>query len=172
MKAIGTTRVEEVMTTVLITVLETDAMEVVATIFNEQDIHAAPVVDRSGKCVGIITSHDMVEYETVRQKFENELIHGTAYNLANYKSDVDMRWPGLNFDEVAFHMTKAIEPAAINDPLSRVARTMCATHRHHALVLDENGKPIGMISSLDLLGFVIGEPVCRTATCHKADESS
>jgi signal-transduction protein with cAMP-binding, CBS, and nucleotidyltransferase domain len=67
-------------------------------------------------------------------------------------------------------MTKQIEPASVDDPLSHVARLMCSKHRHHVLVLDEDKKPIGMLSSLDLLGFVIGEPVCRTANCGREED--
>lgn len=165
MASIGTTRVEEVMVTKLVTIKESDLMESVASSFTENDINAAPVVNKSGKCVGIITSHDLVEYEAVRKAMHAELSHGSAYDVAHYGSGMGIDYPGLHFDEAGFHMTKTLQTAAIDDPLSRVARNMCARHIHHVLVLDDSEKPIGMLSSLDILGFVIGEPVCRSATC-------
>lgn len=165
MTSIGTTRVEDVMITALITVQETDKVEDVAKLFKDQDIHAAPVLNKQGKCVGIITGHDIVEYESVRQAMQNEISRGKAYDMAHYGSGIDPRWPGLHFAEVGYHMSKQIEPAKADDSLSRVAKMMCAKHRHHVLVMDNDGKPIGMLSSLDLLGFVTGEPVCRTAAC-------
>ncbi|MFK7769157.1 MAG: HPP family protein [Mariniblastus sp.] len=165
MKSIGTTRVEDVMVTTLVTVAETDKMEKVACIFKENDIHAAPVISESGYCVGIITGHDLVEYEAVRMGLQNEKRHGTTFDMAHYGGGAKFRLPGLHFDEVGFHMTKKIEPAKLDDSLSHVAREMCKKHRHHVLVLDNEKKPIGMLSSLDLLGFVIGEPVCRSASC-------
>jgi CBS domain-containing protein len=158
------------MVTTLITVQETDKMEEIAQVFKEKDIHAAPVLNKLGKCVGIITSHDLVEYESVRRAMQKELNHGNGFDLAHYGSGVNFRWPGLCFGEVGFHMTKQIEPASVDDPLSRVARVMCSKHRHHVLILDEEGKPIGMLSSLDLLGFVIGEPVCRSSSCLDSSE--
>lgn len=172
MTSIGTTRVDEVMVTALSTVQETDKMDDVARLFDEQDIHAAPVLTKQGKCVGIITSHDIVEYESERQAMQNELRHGKPFDMAHYGSGLGVHWPWLRFGEVGYHMSKQIEPANPNDTLSRVAKVMCSKHRHHVLVLDDAGKPIGMLSSLDLLGFITGEPVCRTASCGtKATQS-
>ena len=159
------------MVTALITVLETDKMEEVAQVFKEHNIHAAPVLDKLDRCVGVITSHDVVEYESVRQAIQVELSCGKGFNLARYGSGMDIRWPLHHFEEAGFHMTKEIEPARIDDPLDHVAKAMCAKHRHHVLVLDEGGKLIGMLSSLDLLGFVTGEPVCRTPSSCKSNES-
>lgn len=165
MGSIGTTRVEEVMITSILTVDEMDKMEEVATLFKEKDINAAPVLDKSSKCVGIVTSHDLAEYESIRKVMQNELVHGKTYNMAHYGAGAEFRLPGQYFDEVGFHMTKVLETANPQDPLSRVAKQMCAKHIHHVLVLDENKKLLGLLSSLDVLGFVIGEPVGRSADC-------
>ena len=166
MGSIGTTRVEDVMVTAVETVTETEKMEAAAKLFKDRDIHAAPVVNDAGACVGIITSHDIVEYESVRKGIENELSHGSAYDMAHYGAGVKFRLPGQYFDEVGFHMTKTMQTARVDDSVSYVAREMCAKHIHHVLVLDEKNVPIGMLSSLDILGFVTGQPVCRTANCH------
>ena len=164
MPNIGTTRVEDIMVTNLISVEEIDSIEKVAKVFREHDINAAPVTNKLGKCVGIITSHDIVEYESVRKAMHAELSHGSAYDIAHYSSGMDIRMPGVYFDEASFHMTKTFRTASVDDPLSRVAKDMCARHIHHVLVLDESEKAIGMLSSLDILGFVTGEPVCRSAS--------
>ena len=169
MKSIGTTRVEDVMITALISVLETDKMEEVVKVFDAQDIHAAPVLNKHGECVGIITSHDIVEYESVRRETQNELRHGKAFDLAHYGSNLEVRWPSPCFDEVGFHMSKQIDSANPSDSLSFVAKLMCAKHRHHVLILDNAAKPIGMLSSLDVLGFITGEPVRRSATRNTDD---
>jgi len=170
MPSIGTTRVEDVMISDLVNVKDTDTMEQVAGIFSENDINAAPVINKSGTCVGIITSHDLVEYDSVRKAMQNEASHGSAYDLAHYGTGMEIRAPGMHFDEAGFHMTKTLQTATVDTPLSQVAKNMCAQHIHHVLVLDEAKKPIGMLSSLDILGFVIGEPVCRSASCKIEQE--
>lgn len=164
MASMETTRVKDVMVTTLITVQETDRMDEVAKLFEDQAIHAAPVLTKLDKCVGVITSHDIVEYQAKRKAMQKELGRDNALNIANYRYGIDMTLPGHHFEEVGFHMSKKIDPASPDDSLSRVAKEMCSKHRHHVLVLDEHEKPIGMLSSLDLLAFVTGEPVCRDAS--------
>ena len=111
MDSIGTTRVQDIMVTNIVTVKETDKMEFVAQLFKENDINAAPVIDENDKCIGVISSHNLVEYESVRRKMENELNHGMCYDLAHYGSGGQFRMPGQHFDEVGFHMNKTIQSA-------------------------------------------------------------
>lgn len=164
MASIGTTRVEEVMVTKIVAVKTTDSMEDVARTFETNDINAAPVIGTFGKCVGIITSHDLVEYESKRASVLKELCN-SKYAVKITQTEELFRPPGTRYNEAGFHMTTSLQTALPDDPLSRVARKMCSQHIHHVLVLDKDEKPIGFLSSLDLLGFVVGEPVCRSTNC-------
>ena len=62
----------EAVSTSVITVTPTTKLDEVARSFEEHDINAAPVVDGLGKCVGVITSHDLVAYEAHRIEIEND----------------------------------------------------------------------------------------------------
>ena len=168
--SIGTTPIADVMTSVVLTTKATDQMEEVARVFEEQDINAAPVVDESGKCVGIITSHDLVEFEAARKLMQNEISHGYYYNLAHYGDGTSDRVPGLHFNEVGFHMTKALETVGDQEPLSLAARKMCQKHIHHMIVLDDDQKPAGILSSLDILAHLLGEPIVRANKSGKSVE--
>jgi CBS domain-containing protein len=159
--SIGTTRVEEAMNPSVQVVQETDRMEDVAKIFEREDINAAPVVDQQGSCVGIITSHDLVEYEATRDEMKSELNRGTPFDIAHYCGGVEIRIPGRHFDEAGFHMTKTVMTAEAESPLSQAARTMCRKHIHHVVILDAKAKPVGILSALDILGHIVGEPVSR-----------
>lgn len=156
--SIGTTPVEDVMTKVLVTVEPTDRMKEVAKILDEHDINAAPVVDEFGKCIGIVTSHDLVEFESTRREIDNELRHGEYYNLAKYEGVAKPGWP-TNFDRVDFNMTRLLTTAEPWHPLSRIATAMCEKHIHHVLILDDDQQPIGMISALDILSHMTGAPL-------------
>ena len=168
--SIGTTRISEVMTSLVLTANATDQMENLARVFEEQDINAAPVVDESGKCVGIITSHDLVEFEAARQLMQNEISHGYYYNLAHYGDGASEAIPGLNFNEVGFHMTKTLETVGHDEPLSSAARKMCQKHIHHLIVLDQDQKPAGILSTLDILGHLLGEPITRDNKSNQAND--
>ena len=159
--SIGTTRVEELMNSVIVAVHPKDQMEYVAKMLEKYDVNAAPVVDDSGVCVGIITSHDLVTYEAKRIDVQNELKSGSYFDSAHYGEGMSTRLPGHHFGEVAFHMSTNVTTAEVDFPLSRVARIMCQKHFHHVLVLDGERHPVGILSSLDILGHMIGETVTR-----------
>lgn len=159
--SIGTTPVEEVMNTVVFTVGPKDKLEAVAKLFKQHDVNAAPVVNDSDVCIGIITSHDLVEYESTRIEMENHLKRGQGFDLAHYgggQSSQRLRRP---IDEVAIQMTTKVQTTELHSPLSRAARMMCQQHIHHLVVLDEARHPVGILSSLDILGHLLGEPVTR-----------
>lgn len=169
MSVLSDTRVENAMVTGIVTVIETDKMEKVSGIFQHHDINAAPVVDQDGRCVGIISSHDIVEYEARRKEMSRMLADKPRLGLG-VCWDVGMyRLPGFLFDEVGFHMSKLHEQIKADDCLDQVARRMCRKHIHHVVVLDVHQKPIGLLSTLDLLGLLIDETVCRKAKCGEPE---
>lgn len=56
-----TLRAEEIMSRQVTTVGQSDKVEVVAAIFQENLFHAIPVIDR-GILVGLVTTHDLIRY--------------------------------------------------------------------------------------------------------------
>lgn len=159
--SIGTTCVGEVMSTVVITVLPTDKLQTVAALFEKHDIDAAPVVNESNACVGIITSHDLVEYEAVRTRMIEYLDHGLDFDLAHYGDGQSIPRLRVPIDEVRIQMTGQLETVAPHAPLLDAAHLMCEKHVHQLVILNEEKRPIGLLSSLDILGHLAGRSVER-----------
>ena len=159
--SIGTTCVCEATNGNVITVSPTDKIEIVARLFDEQEINAAPVVDGFGKCIGVITSHDVVRFEADRNVVEQQCKGGFAFDLKD-RDGSTRGLVGRPFDEVAYHMSRDFESIGGLEPLSRAARLMCNKHLHHVITLDDAGRPLGILSSLDILGQILGVPVLRT----------
>ena len=166
--SIGTIPVRDAMQTTLITVSPTKKIDLVAKLFDKEDINAAPVVDGLGKCVGVITSHDLVQYESIRIEVEQSSKHGLAFDFGYYDDGSAIGLVGRPFDEVAYHMSTKIETIGTNEPLSRGGRLMCQKHIHHLKALDDGDRPIGILSSLDIIGQALGEPVSRAGCANRA----
>lgn len=158
--SIGTTCVEEVMNSVAFKVGPKDKIAAVAKLFEKHDVNAAPVVNQSDVCIGIITSHDVVEYESSRIEMEKHLQKGLGFEMAHYG---DGRPPILRvpIDEVGVQMTSQVKSVEPHAPLSVAARMMCHEHIHHVVILDEDKHPVGILSALDVLSHVLGEPIAR-----------
>ena len=157
--SLGTTPVGEVATFEVISVNPNLKMEHLAQLFEKRDINAAPVVDKEGKCIGMITSGDLVRYESLRRSIHHQASHGVTFDLAHYSDNPIEKLLGNRFDDVEYHMTQAVQAIESHVPLSRAARIMCKEHIHHLVLLDNEQRPCGIISSLDILGIAVGEPV-------------
>lgn len=149
------------MNSTVVTVKPKDKLSDVAKLFDQHDVNAAPVVDDSNVCIGIITSHDLVEYESSRIEMENHLERGLGFDLAHYGEGKPSQRLRIPIDQVGMHMTSNVETADRNTPLSRAAKTMCQKHIHHLVILDDKKHPVGILSALDILGEILGEPVVR-----------
>ena len=158
-RSIGTTPVKDVMTKSVITVRPKDKIDTVAKLFKGHNVNAAPVVNDADVCVGIITSHDLVEYESIRIEAENYAQRGHGFDMAHY-GDARQRLAVQHpIDEVALQMSTNVETTELDSPLSQAARTMCQKHIHHLVVLDGDKRLVGILSSLDILGHILGEEI-------------
>ena len=116
------------------TVLEIPAdrsMSDAAVLFTENEISAAPIVDGNGDCVGILSATDFIKREARRER-------------ANTNDDV-----------VTAHMSSAVQTVGKQEPLLSAARIMDAQHVHRLVVLDGDERPVGVISTMDIVAALI-----------------
>lgn len=159
--SIGTTRVDAVMSTVVFTVGAKEKISAVASMLEKHDVNAAPVVNDANVCIGIISSHDLVEYESTRIKLIDHLDRGLGFDLGHYGDGHSFPMLRVPIDEVGIQMTTKVATVEGHTSLSHAARIMCEQHIHHLVILDGERHPIGILSSLDILGHITGEPVVR-----------
>lgn len=137
-------RVADVMTKNVVTVSIEQSFAEVATTFDEHEITAAPVVDQKGACVGMISACDFMF-------------------RASRKADPSQAEPtdnpaDANLDEsqsVGKLMSRSVQTADGGASLVAAARMMCTAHLHHLPVVDENGCPIGILSTLDVVAAMV-----------------
>ncbi|OYV80609.1 MAG: hypothetical protein B7Z73_18960, partial [Planctomycetia bacterium 21-64-5] len=58
-------------------------------------------------------------------------------------------------DLVASHMSALVQTVAIDQPLTAAARLMCQNHIHRLIALDDQGRPAGVLTSLDIVAALI-----------------
>jgi CBS domain-containing protein len=123
-------------------------------------VTGAPVVDGEGRCVGVLSTTDFMHWMDREH-------HGPAACATSPAFCVpwDMVDPDALPDDVVHDlMTHDVVVVPASATLGEVTRKMIDARIHRAVVIDANGKPIGIVSSTDILAAVIrADPTRATA---------
>jgi CBS domain-containing protein len=123
-------------------------LQAAARLLSEARISGAPVVDDQGRCLGVLSATDIVHW--VKSGEQHDRAHPKLQ--MRFLSD----WETFNIEvlpkeEVRWHMTPG--PVTVSPALAitEVARIMLESHIHRVIVVDGMHRPIGIVTSTDLL---------------------
>lgn len=141
--------VRDVMVAPVITVQPSATVQEVAKLFLEKHISAVPVLDDSGKLVGLVSEGDLlhrVEAGTERRRswWLRALVHGDTLATEYVKS---------HSHKVSDVMTRKVITASPQTPLHEVAALM-EKNAVRRLPILENGQLVGIVSRANLLQAV------------------
>jgi CBS domain-containing protein len=147
-------KVEEIMTRKVITLNEWDNVSDIAKTLLKHNLTGAPVLDRQGKLVGIVTEGDLMR--------RNALVHLPTY-IAVLDSSIYLESPealkeslekavGVLAEEV---MTKEVFTALPEDDVQIIATKMIEDNYNPVPVVDKSGKLAGIISKSDIVRLII-----------------
>ena len=144
-------KAKDIMRRPAIVINEDRTLEDAAMVMLEEDVGGLPVVDSSGKLVGIITESDFSAKE-----------HGIPFSRI-YAPQLFGEWMSKEGVEKAYLaarsnivkkiMTKSVVTASEEDSLEEVITKMLE-NRVHRIPVIRGGVPVGMISRHDLLKLV------------------
>jgi CBS-domain-containing membrane protein len=148
-------RVRDVMSLDVVTVPSSLSMDDAAARMTAQDVTGAPVVDDQGRCVGMLSAADFLRRSCRMQ--EASLCRsprGTEHVLAHLPNEA-LCIEAIDDFDITRYMSAAVQTIRDDAALIETARVMCAAHVHRLPVLDKLGKPIGIVSSLDLVSAMM-----------------
>jgi CBS-domain-containing membrane protein len=121
------------------------SLQAAARLLAESRVSGAPVVDADGRCIGVLSATNFVNM------FEKEGICKCADEPVYYSAWQVVERDSQPSDRVESHMTADIVTAPLSTPIVRLARMMLDAHIHRIIIVDRSGKPIGLVSSTDIL---------------------
>lgn len=140
----------EIMTPQPLSIYDKMPAQQAAAFLAEKSFSAAPVVDKSGRVVGVISRTDIAQeyaaratpdyHHTVQTQTESGDVRGTVF----YKEQSEDKLVG----EIMRPMAVAVPPET---PISRVIALMLTEDIHRVFVTDSDGKLIGVVSGVDIL---------------------
>ncbi len=135
-----------------------------ARILSRSHVSGAPVVDAAGKCVGVLSATDVLHWaENGIPKKQAKAAEETVCNSWKiFGADA------APTDCVSKHMTG--DPVVVSGGVSigELAHMMMDAHIHRVIVVDHADRPVGIVSSMDILAAVAREARAKQA----ADEDA
>lgn len=131
-------------------------IEALRAILVENAISGAPVVDEAGKPIGIVSTTDVVREAYERgDTGEEENVRLPGKGGVSYSPGPGFRVfdPGAVVADV---MSRKVITIVDGTTIAKAAELMAKNHVHRLPVVSDSGKVIGLVSSLDILGWLAG----------------
>jgi CBS domain-containing protein len=137
---------DELMSRDVVMVPENMSLRAAANLLSQAGITGAPVVNSEGRCIGVISATDFVNWAKREQMVPPRRLEHPCYYSSWQVADPE----SLPVERVGMYMTPdpvTVEPCA---RIAELARKMLDAHIHRLIVVDEHDRPVGVISSTDI----------------------
>jgi len=141
----------DLMTVPVMTICQDMSIQEAARLFSESHITGAPVVDSEGRCLGVLSSSDFVTRAKKGAKIAETGEKVTCF-IAPWGEMIDIE--DSPHDEIRNYMTTQPVSVAPGTPIGEMAQMMVDAHIHRVLVFVEQGRPLGIVTSTDILAAI------------------
>ena len=137
------------MSEALVVIPQEMSLQGAAHLLVQAGVSGAPVVDKSGRCVGVLSAADFMRWADKEKKC---VPHG---GHASYCSSWQIsKFEDLPGDSIENFMTPDPVVSSKGTSIADLARMMVDAHIHRVIVVDAQQRPIGVVSSTDILAAV------------------
>lgn len=122
--------------------------------FIDERIYGAPVVNRDGDAIGVVTASDVIGFEA--------LDRDEVQALLRLGADEDLPAPAAARPDQACPVTEIMTPTLLSVPVTASlldAVRMMHRHRIHRVFVVDDGDVVGVVSSSTLVGALVGQYV-------------
>jgi predicted transcriptional regulator len=142
----------DLMSAPLITIPEDMSLRGAAHRLVQAAVTGAPVVNSEGRCVGVLSTTDFMHWMD-REHLPNPAACAASSAFCFPWEMIDPEH--LPDDAVHDWMTRDPVMVGVNSPLVDVARKMIDARIHRVIVADASRRPLGVVSSTDVLAALV-----------------
>jgi CBS domain-containing protein len=147
MKPLTSLCADDLMSPDVIVIPEQMSLQGAARLLSRAQVSGAPVVDADNRCIGVLSAVDFLHWA------ENG---GKSVTKCQCTDTAWKPWQMLDKPE---HATTLVSDVMTRNPVTaprrttigELARMMLDAHIHRILVIDADDKPVGIVSSTDIL---------------------
>ena len=147
--------VREIMDSEPVTVGPDASVEEVVRTLDEHELPGVPVVDGSGKLVGIITENDLIlrdEQADLHLPHHLDIMGGVIYleSMKHFEERIKKAFASKGEDMMTADPITVTPDAPVEESAKLIAK-----HKHNRLpVVDDDGRLVGVVTRLDVLDAI------------------
>jgi CBS-domain-containing membrane protein len=146
---------EDLMSRKVITVSQEMSLPAATGILAQAQIGGAPVVDSEGRCIGVFSTANLAR-RTRLEKRAAQTAPAVPGCVCSDWQVVEHDWDTLPAESVTWYMTMDPLLAPRETRIGELAKMMADAHIHRLIVAGTDRRPIGIVSSTDVLAAVAG----------------
>ena len=150
-------RVKDVMSRDVVTAYPDDSLRVALQLLVENRVSALPIVDSKQRCIGMLSTTDLVDLECDHENDLDQLNAADPYTRQWLQRKIDA---GLAAQQIKEVMCEHVNSVSGEASIVEATREMLRNRVHRLPVTDAKGRLIGIVSTMDILNaFVDGVAV-------------
>ncbi len=141
----------DLMSPASVTIPQEMSLQGAARLLGRANVSGAPVVDGLGRCVGVLSAHDFMTWADRGTGGPHGHVGRSEWFCAAWQIPNEEDLPK---EAVRWFMTADPVSVPAGTTIGVLAQRMVDAHIHRVLVLDEAGRPLGIVSSTDVVAAV------------------
>ncbi|MEQ8211522.1 MAG: CBS domain-containing protein [Lacipirellulaceae bacterium] len=147
--------VSDAMSRELVTLPVHATMSEASQLLIKAGVTGAPVVDEFDHCVGVLSDYDFMRRERPREGWCGVAMHPDDSSETTEVRD-QRYWAEFGAEDLVDQfMSRAPQTVDLNLSLLDAAEYMIGSHIHRLIVIDENSRPVGIVSTFDILKAIV-----------------
>lgn len=138
------------MSEALVQIPQEMSLQGAAHLLVQAQVSGAPVIDKAGRCVGVLSAADFMRWAE-KEKCLSHVGRENAYSSSDWQIPEIEQLPS---DSIENYMTPDPVVSSKSTSIADLARMMVDAHIHRVIVVDASQRPIGVVSSTDILAAV------------------
>jgi CBS-domain-containing membrane protein len=149
-------RVKDIMSRDVVTVFVADTIHEALKLMGENRVSALPVVDSHQRCVGILSTSDLVD---MTRDVDDDIYELDMVDPTSRRFLLDKLAHSMGNESVQSFMSETVTTVDTETTIGKATREMLRNRIHHLPVVDDSERMIGIISTIDILAeFADGAP--------------
>ena len=149
--------ISEIMNRDVVTINAAGTVHEALILMEENRVSTLPVVDNKDHCVGILSTSDLVAMTRDVDEDVYELDHA---DVASQRFLIEKLIHSMGSESIQSFMSETVATVDSNATVIDATRRMLKDQIHHLPIVDPQGRLVGIVSTMDILGeFADAAPV-------------